>query len=124
MRAVTRLPSTTASSSTHSAPALRRSVLSDGQEAILRPRAAPASITLQGPWQIAATQEIRQWEQGHDSHLPIIAMTAHTMQGDRESCVEAGMDGYIAKPLERGELQRTIEEIMKTGEAVSGKSHD
>jgi signal transduction histidine kinase/ligand-binding sensor domain-containing protein/DNA-binding response OmpR family regulator len=67
---------------------------------------------------LAATQEIRRWEQGHRSHVPIIAMTAHTMQGDRENCVAAGMDGYIAKPLEYGELQRTIEEVMKAGEAV------
>src|SRR5581483_812257 len=45
----TRLPSVTASLSTHSAPALRRSVLSDGQEAILRPRACPASMMVHGP---------------------------------------------------------------------------
>src|ERR1051326_1528490 len=55
LRAVTRFPSTTASLSTHSAPALRISVLSEGHEAIFRPRAAPASITDHGPWQIAAT---------------------------------------------------------------------
>ena len=55
LRLDTRLPSTTASSSTHSAPALRRSVLSDGQDAIRLPRAAPASMMVQGPWQIAAT---------------------------------------------------------------------
>src|SRR5215470_202858 len=54
-RLVTRLPSTTTSSSTHSAPALRRSVLSDGHAAMRRPRATPASMTIHGPWQIAAT---------------------------------------------------------------------
>src|SRR5215470_19376405 len=55
LRLVTRLPSTTTSSSTHSAPALRRSVLSDGHAAMRRPRATPASMTIHGPWQIAAT---------------------------------------------------------------------
>src|SRR6478752_4766082 len=55
LRAVTRLPSVTASLSTHSAPALRISVFRDGHEAILRPRATPASMIVHGPWQIAAT---------------------------------------------------------------------
>src|SRR5581483_6879172 len=55
LRLVTRLPSTTTSSSTHSAPALRRSVFSDGHAAMRRPRASFASIIVHGPWQIAAT---------------------------------------------------------------------
>src|SRR5258706_12264373 len=55
LRLDTRLPSTTTSASIHSAPAFLRSVLSEGHEAIRRPRAAPASITGQGPWQITAT---------------------------------------------------------------------
>src|SRR5262245_26948226 len=54
-RLETRLPSTTTSSSTHSAPAFRRSVFNDGQAPMRRPLAAPASMTIQGPWQIAAT---------------------------------------------------------------------
>src|SRR5581483_11852014 len=55
LRLDTMLPSVTHSSSTHSAPALRRSVLSDGHEAIRLPRPEPASMTVQGPWQITAT---------------------------------------------------------------------
>jgi len=47
-----------------------------------------------------ATRAIREWEQEHGSHIPIIAMTAHAMQGDRERCLEAGMDDYVSKPLE------------------------
>src|SRR5215470_13775275 len=54
-RLETRLPSTTTSSSTHSAPAFRRSVFNDGHAAMRRPLAAPASMTIQGPWQTAAT---------------------------------------------------------------------
>jgi two-component system sensor histidine kinase/response regulator len=66
----------------------------------------------------AATREIRRREQGGQEHLPVIAMTAHAMKGDRESCLEAGMDDYLAKPINREELQQAIERAMKTGKDV------
>jgi CheY-like chemotaxis protein len=50
-----------------------------------------------------ATREIRKWEEARKQvpSIPIIAMTAHAMKGDRERCLESGMDGYIAKPIKR-----------------------
>jgi len=57
-----------------------------------------------------ATRQIRRWEQTTGAHVPIIAMTAHAMKGDREKCLEAGMDDYISKPLHKQELLRSIYE--------------
>jgi DNA-binding response OmpR family regulator len=48
----------------------------------------------------AATAAIRARERASGTHIPIIAMTARTMHGDRERCLAAGMDSYIGKPLE------------------------
>jgi PAS domain S-box-containing protein len=59
---------------------------------------------------IEATQEIRRKEKSAGGHIPIFAMTAHAMRGDRERCLAAGMDGYIPKPIDPKSFLRTIEE--------------
>jgi two-component system sensor histidine kinase/response regulator len=56
-----------------------------------------------------ATQAIREKEKSTGGHIPIFAMTAHAMQGDRERCLAAGMDGYLAKPIEPKAFVDTIE---------------
>ncbi len=58
---------------------------------------------------LEATTSIRNRERTTGKHIPIIAMTANTMVGDRELCLNAGMDGYISKPLQLKELFETIE---------------
>ncbi len=56
----------------------------------------------------AATAEIRKRE-GDTKHTPVVAMTAHAMQGDRERCIEAGMDEYVTKPISLEGLQQALE---------------
>ncbi len=56
-----------------------------------------------------ATVAIRKNEEKNGRHIPIIAMTAHAMKGDREKCLSAGMDGYISKPIKAEELFKVIE---------------
>ncbi len=58
-----------------------------------------------------ATAKIRQTEQATGRHVPIIAMTANAMKGDREKCLAAGMDDYIAKPLRSIELFQVVEQF-------------
>jgi two-component system, sensor histidine kinase and response regulator len=58
---------------------------------------------------IEATEAIRAAERGTGEHIPIVAMTAHAMRGDRERCLAAGMDAYVMKPVMKEQLFETIE---------------
>jgi CheY-like chemotaxis protein len=60
-----------------------------------------------------ATREIRRRENGSARRLPIIAVTARAMRGDRDKCIDAGMDDYISKPVRQHEMLATIERIMQ-----------
>jgi CheY-like chemotaxis protein len=64
---------------------------------------------------LEATRRIRSKEQGTAMHLKIVAITANALDGDRDKCIEAGMDDYLTKPIHISELR----EILKyTGKNV------
>jgi two-component system, sensor histidine kinase and response regulator len=60
---------------------------------------------------VDATMAIRQREKAEGGHLPIIAMTANAMQGDKETCIDAGMDGYVSKPINTALMAAEMERV-------------
>jgi CheY-like chemotaxis protein len=59
-----------------------------------------------------ATSRIRQLEEGKGIQTPIIAMTAHAMKGDRDRCIESGMDGYMTKPIDTAAMMAEIDRVL------------
>ncbi|MDR3698147.1 MAG: ATP-binding protein [Candidatus Sulfopaludibacter sp.] len=66
---------------------------------------------------LEAAQAIRRTERGSGHHIPIIAMTAHAMKGDREICLQSGMDGYLSKPVRIRELLEALERFAPAAHA-------
>jgi signal transduction histidine kinase/CheY-like chemotaxis protein len=85
----------------------------EAMEALLRDRFDAVLMDVQMPEMngFEATAAIRRSERGTNRHVPIIAMTAHAMKGDREECLEAGMDAYLTKPIRVQELLEALEGI-------------
>ena len=67
----------------------------------------------------AATRELRRRERGSGRHTPVIAMTAHAMEPDRQRCLDAGMDDYITKPMRYDELVEVLRRWIATGPDAS-----
>ncbi len=60
---------------------------------------------------LQATAALRLRERGSNRHVPVIAMTAHALKGDRERCLAAGMDGYVSKPVRVNDLYDVLEDL-------------
>jgi CheY-like chemotaxis protein len=69
-----------------------------------------------------ATAVIRVQQRQSGTHVPIIAMTAHAMKGDREQCLEAGMDDYISKPIRIQQLLDKLESVLDSPRQGTGNS--
>ena len=61
-----------------------------------------------------ATERIREQEKSSGTHIPIIAMTAHAMQGVREICLSHGMDGYLSKPIDTEALWNELDNLSQS----------
>ncbi|HSR68524.1 MAG TPA: response regulator [Acidobacteriota bacterium] len=99
----------------------RVTAVSDGKAALKEARRQEFDIILmdiQMPEMdgLEATAAIRRWEEAKERRTPILALTAHAMKGDRDRCLEAGMDGYVAKPIKPEELFEAMETL--TGKSV------
>jgi CheY-like chemotaxis protein len=102
----------------------RVSVAANGHQAIAAVAAQPFDLVLMDVQMpeldgLEATAAIRRSEAASGRHLPIVAMTAHAMVGDRERCLAAGMDGYLAKPIRARELLAVIEQVLSGGAHAS-----
>lgn len=92
------------------------SLANDGNEALTAWQQEPFDLILMDVQMpnangFEATAGIRARENGL-AHVPVIALTAHAMKGDREACLEAGMDGYITKPIKADILFEEIDRVM------------
>src|SRR5688572_3687516 len=92
-------------------------VVGDGRLAVQAAAAEPFDVILMdvqmpGMGGLEATAAIRARERGTGRHVPIIALTAHVMAGDREQCLAAGMDWFVAKPLRPAELFAALDQFF------------
>ncbi len=89
-------------------------------EAIERERVDLVLMDVQMPEMdgFEATAALRQKERSRGTHLPVIALTAHAMKGDRERCLAAGMDGYLAKPINPEELDHLLHKFAPRRETL------
>ena len=99
-------------------------VANNGQEAVEKYTKAPEGFDLifmdvQMPEMdgMKATKAIRAIKENGFDNIPIVAMTAHAMKGDREKCLEAGMDDYITKPIKREFVFEMLEKWVFDQEA-------
>jgi PAS domain S-box-containing protein len=105
----------------------RVTVVSNGREALAAAQAGKfdlIAMDVQMPELdgLDATGAIRAWEKSAGTHIPIIAMTAHAMKGDRERCLAAGMDGYTSKPIRIKELEQAIAQLVSPSKPAERSS--
>jgi PAS domain S-box-containing protein len=81
-------------------------------------------IQMPGMGGVEATQRIRAMEAQRGGHIPIVAMTAHAMAGDKERFLEVGMDEYISKPISQERLREVVRSLGRPASDASGNAAD
>ena len=61
---------------------------------------------------LQATVAIRNWEGDPERHVPVVGLTAHASAEDRERCLQAGMDGYLTKPVNLSDLDKVLADVL------------
>ncbi|MCK6480761.1 MAG: response regulator, partial [Planctomycetes bacterium] len=100
---------------------------SDGAEAVEAVKRTPYDLVfmdwvMPGMDGFEATRAIRAWEEGRGTRTPIVAMTACAMEGDRERCLEPGMDDYLTKPVRFEDLDAMLDRWLAQGPLPPGDS--
>jgi PAS domain S-box-containing protein len=101
----------------------RVTIVDNGRDAVNRAKAGKfdlIAMDVQMPEMdgLDATLAIRTWEKTTGAHIPIIAMTAHAMKGDRERCLAAGMDAYTSKPIRFQDLAQAIAQVLQPADGA------
>lgn len=102
------------------------SMVGNGREAVERQAATPFDLIVMDVWMpemdgVEACRRIREQEVGTGRRTPIIALTAHAIRGDRDSCLAAGMDEYLTKPIRRQILVDAIQRVTQpSGPSAEG----
>ncbi len=100
-------------------------VANDGKEAVAAVKNGPFDVVLMDVQMpnmggLEAAAAIRALERGTGKHVPIVAMTAHAMKGDQESCLKAGMDAYVSKPIHPEQLMEVIAGVTSLAAETAG----
>lgn len=99
----------------------------DGADAVAKFAAAAYDIVIMDVMMpvmdgYEATAEIRRLHEGRSARLPIVALTANAMQGDRQKCLDAGMDDFLSKPYSLTQLQMTLAHWLPAADAQAGEA--
>jgi CheY-like chemotaxis protein len=97
-------------------------IVTDGEKAVeackrLKPRLILMDVSMPRLNGIEATALIRRAEEGLETRVPIVGVTAHALKGDRERCIDGGMDDYLPKPISPRALQAKIDQWLGGKEA-------
>jgi len=108
------------------AAGLRFRIVGNGEEAVAIFRESPPGVILMDismPLMngLEASRAIRELEHGTGNRVPIVAVTAHVLHGDREECLAAGMDDYLAKPISTEKLEEQLDRWLKRSKAAAAK---